>query len=165
MVQSDPQINSKSALGLAREEVAQTKTLRLSFGRFSSRSARFVGHPYTFLIAAVLLIIWAASGPYFHYSNTWQLIINTSTTIVTFLVVFLIQNTQNRDAKAIHLKLDELIRSHSPAHDDMIDIENLSDEELDELERRYAAICEAHRSRQQNSVLGKPTFASPPQQK
>src|SRR5262245_32842564 len=100
-----------------------------------------------FLAAVVVLIVWAASGPLFHFSDTWQLIINTGTTIVTFLVVFLIQNTQNRDAKALHLKLDELIRSHLPARNDMIDIETLSDRELDELEHRYAAICKENRER------------------
>ena len=100
-----------------------------------------------FIFAVVLLLIWAVSGPFFHFSDTWQLIINTGTTIVTFLVVFLIQNTQNRDAKALHLKLDELIRSHVPARNDMIDIEKLSDEELDELEKRYASICEENRAR------------------
>ena len=100
-----------------------------------------------FLFAVVVLVAWAISGPFFHFSDTWQLIINTGTTIVTFLVVFLIQNTQNRDAKALHLKLDELIRSHVPARNDMIDIEKLSDEELDELEKRYAAICEENRVR------------------
>src|ERR1700753_2478491 len=102
-----------------------------------------------FFAAVVLLIVWAVSGPYFHYSDTWQLIINTSTTIVTFLVVFLIQNTQNRDAKALHLKLDELIRSEHPANDDLIDIQKLSDEELDALEERYQKIreaCEARRN-------------------
>ena len=91
---------------------------------------------------ATLICFWwrysslgcGVSGPYFHYSDTWQLIINTGTTIITFLVVFLIQNTQNRDAKALHLKLDELIRSHHPANDDLIDIQKLSDEELDSLE-------------------------------
>ena len=102
-----------------------------------------------FLGAIVSLVVWAATGPIFHYSDTWQLVINTGTSVLTFLVVFLIQNTQNRDAKAIHLKLDELIRSHSPAHNDMIDIENLSDEELEELEKRYAAICEENQARQE----------------
>lgn len=100
-----------------------------------------------FLAAVVILLLWAASGPLFHFSDTWQLIINTGTTIVTFLVVFLIQNTQNRDAKAIHLKLDELIRSHIPAHNDMIDIENLSDEELEALRSRYAALCDEQQKR------------------
>ena len=100
-----------------------------------------------FLCAVAILILWAVSGPFFHFSDTWQLIINTGTTIITFLVVFLIQNTQNRDAKALHLKLDELIRSHVPARNDMIDIEKLSDEELDQLEKRYAAICEENKAR------------------
>lgn len=99
------------------------------------------------MLAVFVLILWAVSGFFFQFSDTWQLIINTGTTIVTFLVVFLIQNTQNRDAKALHLKLDELIRSHSPAHNDMIDIEKLSDEELDELEKRYAAICKENKAR------------------
>lgn len=94
-----------------------------------------------------MILIWGITGPYFHYSDTWQLIINTGTTIVTFLVVFLIQNTQNRDAKALHLKMDELIRSHSPAHNDMIDIQKLSDEELTEIEERYTAIRAEHEAR------------------
>ena len=160
MVQSGVQSKLKSPLGVARDEVMQTKSLSLWFSRFASRTARLVGRPFMFLVAVVLLILWGASGPFFHYSDTWQLIINTSTTIVTFLVVFLIQNTQNRDAKALHLKLDELIRSHSPAHNDMIDIENLSDEELEELERRYAAICQAQRVRQQKPGPQKSTLAS-----
>jgi low affinity Fe/Cu permease len=102
-------------------------------------------------------VIWAASGPFFHFSDTWQLIINTGTTIVTFLVVFLIQNTQNRDAKALHLKLDELIRSHHPANDDLIDIQKLSDEELDDLEKRYERIrkeCEARRAASKSGAAG-----------
>jgi low affinity Fe/Cu permease len=127
--------------------VAKTNSMSLWFSRFASRTAQYVGHPYMFLFAVVVLVVWAVSGPLFHFSDTWQLIINTGTTIVTFLVVFLIQNTQNRDAKALHLKLDELIRSHLPARNDMIDIEKLSDEELDELEKRYAAICEENKAR------------------
>jgi len=131
----------------ARKQVAQTNTVNLWFSRMASRTAQAVGHPYMFLAAIVILVLWAVSGPFFHFSDTWQLIINTGTTIITFLVVFLIQNTQNRDAKALHLKLDELIRSHQPARNDMIDIEKLSDEELDELEKRYAAICEENKTR------------------
>ncbi len=115
--------------------------MNLWFSRFASKTAQVVGHPYMFLVAVVILLAWALSGPFFHFSDTWQLIINTGTTIITFLVVFLIQNTQNRDAKAIHLKLDELIRSHVPARNDMIDIEDLSDEELEVLKERYAALC------------------------
>ncbi len=131
----------------ARKQVAQASTISLWFSRLASRTAQIVGHPYMFLFAVVILVVWAASGPFFHFSDTWQLIINTGTTIITFLVVFLIQNTQNRDAKALHLKLDELIRSHQPARNDMIDIEKLSDEELDELEKRYAAICQENKAR------------------
>ncbi len=122
--------------------------MNLWFSRFASKTAQVVGHPYMFLIAVVILLAWALSGPFFHFSDTWQLIINTGTTIITFLVVFLIQNTQNRDAKAIHLKLDELIRSHVPARNDMIDIEDLSDEELEVLKERYAALCHEAQMRQ-----------------
>jgi low affinity Fe/Cu permease len=133
----------------AHEQIKKTNGISLWFSRFASATAEVVGHPQVFLAAVLVLLLWAASGPFFHYSDTWQLIINTGTTIVTFLVVFLIQNTQNRDAKALHLKLDELIRSHHPANDDLIDIQKLSDEELDELEKRYATIrkaCEARRA-------------------
>jgi low affinity Fe/Cu permease len=152
-----------SPLGEARAQVAKTNTMSLWFSRFASRTAQFVGHPYMFLGAVMVLAVWAASGPVFHFSDTWQLIINTGTTIVTFLVVFLIQNTQNRDAKALHLKLDELIRSHQPARNDMIDIEKLSDEELDELEKRYAAICEENTARKgQKQVLGQEPSKSKP---
>jgi len=139
----------------AREAVRKTSGVNFWFSRFASSTAQVVGHPYIFFVAVVVLILWAASGPYFHYSDTWQLIINTGTTIVTFLVVFLIQNTQNRDAKALHLKLDELIRSHHPANDDLIDIQKLSDEELDELEKRYENIrkaCEARRAALKSST-------------
>lgn len=134
----------------ARKQVAQTSGLRFWFSRFATRTAQLVGHPYMFLVAVLVIVAWALSGRIFHYSDTWQLIINTGTTIITFLVVFLIQNTQNRDAKAIHLKLDELIRSHHPASDELIDVEKLSDEELDELEKQYERIrkeCDERRAR------------------
>lgn len=133
----------------AHEQVRKSGGLNLWFSRFASSTAAIVGHPYMFLFAVLVLVLWAVSGPLFHFSDTWQLIINTGTTIVTFLVVFLIQNTQNRDAKALHLKLDELIRSHHPANDDLIDIQKLSDEELDQLEERYEKIrkaCQARRA-------------------
>ena len=131
----------------AREQIKNTHSVDLLFSRFASKTAQIIGHPLVFLSALVIVVVWAACGPLFRYSDTWQLVINTSTTIITFLVVFLIQNTQNRDAKALHLKMDELIRSHAPAHNEMIDIEKLSDAELDELEKRYAAICQAQRRR------------------
>ena len=139
----------------AREQITKTSDLRFWFSRFATQTAQVVGHPYVFFLAVLVILAWALTGQYFHYSDTWQLIINTGTTIITFLVVFLIQNTQNRDAKAIHLKLDELIRSHHPASDDLIDIEKLSDEELDELEQRYERIrkeCEARRQREKEKV-------------
>src|SRR5262252_3191495 len=130
-----------------RARVEKPNAVNLWFSRFAAKTAVLVGRPYMFFLAVAVIVAWAILGPHFGFSDTWQLIINTGTTIVTFLVVFLIQNTQNRDAKALHLKLDELIRSHSPAHNDMIDIEKLSDEELDELEKRYAAICEENKAR------------------
>ena len=153
----------------AHEQVRKSGGINFWFSRFASRTAEVVGHPYVFFAAVVVLVLWAVSGPYFHYSDTWQLIINTGTTIVTFLVVFLIQNTQNRDAKALHLKLDELIRSHHPASDDLIDIQKLSDEELDELEVRYQKIreaCEARRAGKASSAPGsKETPPKPPSRK
>ena len=130
----------KSPFTEAREQVIASSAIHLWFSRFASRAAQLVGQAYMFLLAVAVIIAWAITGPYFHFSDTWQLIINTGTTIITFLVVFLIQNTQNRDAKALHLKLDELIRSHTPASNDLIDIEKLSDEELHELEKRYEFI-------------------------
>ena len=132
--------HSKSLIAEAREHVAASSSLKLWFGRFATKTAVVVGRPYTFFLAVGVIVAWAVLGPYFRFSDTWQLIINTGTTIVTFLVVFLIQNTQNRDAKALHLKLDELIRSHNPASNDLIDVEKLSDEELDALEEHYETI-------------------------
>jgi low affinity Fe/Cu permease len=116
------------------------------FRTLASRASHLVGTKWAFSFAVLLIVIWAVVGPHFHYSDTWQLVVNTATTIVTFLMVFLIQNTQNRDARAIHLKLDEIIRSIEPARNDMIDIEKLSDQELQEMADTYEKIrseCEA----------------------
>ena len=164
--------NNRRPYAEAREQVRKSGGINLWFSRFASNTAQVVGHPYMFLFAVVVLVVWAASGPFFHFSDTWQLIINTGTTIITFLVVFLIQNTQNRDAKALHLKLDELIRSHHPANDDLIDIQKLSDEELDELEIRYEKIrkaCEARRNGSPLEVAAKhdtkQSPGAPPQKK
>lgn len=107
------------------------------FGRFAARCSHYLGSRWSFVAAILVILVWGATGPIFHFSDTWQLIINTGTTIVTFLMVFLIQNTQNRDAKAIHLKLNELIHAVDKAKNKMIDVENLSDIELDELARTY----------------------------
>ena len=110
------------------------------FRKFAQKTSLTVGSPYTFLFAITVILIWVISGPLFGFSDTWQLIINTGTTIVTFLMVFLIQNTQNRDAKAIHLKLDELIKAIKGARNSMVDLEELSDSELKELEEEFRNI-------------------------
>jgi low affinity Fe/Cu permease len=125
---------------VAKHEVERRDTLAIWFSRIATDTAKWVGSPIAFLMAGVSVIIWGVLGPIYHYSDTWQLVINTATTIMTFLIVFLIQNTQNRDAKALHLKLDEIIRSIHHAHNEMIDIENLSDKELDDLKARYEHI-------------------------
>jgi low affinity Fe/Cu permease len=110
------------------------------FGQFATHASAHLGSRWAFAAAVAVIVVWALLGPLYRYSDAWQLVINTSTTIVTFLMVFLIQNTQNRDAKAINLKLNELIRAAQNARDQMIDIENLSDLELDELAARYEKI-------------------------
>lgn len=107
------------------------------FAHFSKWFANLTGHPIVFILAFSVIIIWAVTGPVFGFSDTWQLVINTSTTIITFLMVFLIQNTQNRDAAAIQLKLDELIRSLGGAHNQMMDVEDRTMDELDELRKEY----------------------------
>jgi len=112
------------------------------FHRFSTKTSEIVGSYWAFCIATLTILIWCLTGPMFHFSDTWQLVINTSTTIVTFLMVFLIQNTQNRDAKAMQLKLDELIRSHKEARNALIDLEDLSDEEINRLEAEFASLRE-----------------------
>lgn len=116
------------------------KTANDSFARFAAVASTWLGSKWAFAGAGLIIVVWATTGPIFHYSNTWQLVINTGTTIITFLMVFLIQNTQNRDARAINLKLNELIRAGEKARNQMIDIENLSDLELDELQAKYEAI-------------------------
>jgi len=119
---------------------ANAKATRGWFARFSSTASSWVGSKWAFSGAILIVLVWGVTGPLFHYSDTWQLVINTGTTIVTFLMVFLIQNTQNRDAQAINLKLDELIHSISGANNQMMDIENLSDDELKVLHDRYEKI-------------------------
>ena len=112
------------------------------FHKLASGSAHAVGSPYAFLAAVALIAGWLLCGPVFGYSDTWQLIINTTTTIVTFLMVFLIQNTQNRDSLALHLKLDELIRATKGARNSMIDLAKLSDEQLHQLELQFERLCD-----------------------
>ena len=111
-----------------------------AFRIFARKSSGLLGSAWAFVLALVIIAVWAATGPIFHFSDTWQLIINTGTTIVTFLMVFLIQNTQNRDAKAVHLKLDEIIRAIKGARNELVDLEELSDEELKKLEEQFKRI-------------------------
>jgi len=111
--------------------------VRDAFRAFARRSSIVLGTAWAFAFAILVIVVWAATGPKFHYSDTWQLIINTGTTIVTFLMVFVIQNTQNRDGKAIQLKLDELIRALKGARNKLVDLEDLSDEELKKLEKEF----------------------------
>ena len=114
---------------------------RSRFGSFANWTARASGHPLAFMTACLIILVWVVTGPIFAWSDTWQLVINTGTTIVTFLMVFLIQNTQNRDSHAVQLKLDELIRAVEGAHNALLDIEELTEEELVLLRKRYAALA------------------------
>ena len=116
--------------------------MRKFFTTIATYTAKLVGSPWSFLVAAAVVVVWALSGPMFGYSDTWQLVINTGTTIITFLMVFLIQNTQNRDATAIHLKLDEVIRAIKHAHNELIDAEHLDEEQLELLTQRYRQLRE-----------------------
>jgi low affinity Fe/Cu permease len=117
---------------------------RFLFSTFSKAVARGTGHPVAFWAACGVILVWVATGPIFGFSDTWQLVINTGTTIVTFLMVFLIQNTQNRDSEAIQVKLDELIRAMTGAHNALLDLEELTQEDLDKIRTRYVSLaCKA----------------------
>jgi low affinity Fe/Cu permease len=111
------------------------------FTRFAKRTARTTGQPVTFALAAFVVLAWAISGPLFHFSDTWQLVINTGTTIVTFLMVFLIQSTQNRDSEAVQIKLDELLRISPGAHNVLINLEELEEHELERIKAVYAHLA------------------------
>lgn len=114
---------------------------RGAFRRFARNSARWSGSPWAFALACAVIAAWLITGPIFRFSDTWQLVINTATTIVTFLMVFLIQNTQNRDSIAMQLKLDELIRATKGCHNAVLDIEELSEEELDKIKKGYSVLA------------------------
>src|SRR6185295_18723622 len=131
------------------------------FTRFARATSHAAGRPATFAVAALIIVIWAATGPLFHFSDTWQLVINTGTTVITFLMVFLIQNTQNRDSEAVHLKLDELIRALEGAHNALLDLEKLDDHELDAIRSRYCALAEQARKdiASGGSDTGAPAFS------
>lgn len=122
-------------------------SLSARFTSFCAAAAQVTGSAKAFIAALLLILAWGITGPYYHYSDTWQLVINTATNLITFIMVFLIQNTQNRDAKAINLKLNEVIHSITHASNEMIDIERLSDEELDRLDKHYSRIREAAQRR------------------
>jgi low affinity Fe/Cu permease len=124
-----------------RKHAPEDLNMQKLFCDIASKCSQMMGGPWAFLAALALVVGWAASGPLFHYSDSWELIINTATTIITFLMVFLIQNTQNRDAKAIHLKLDELIFALTTANNAMLNIETLSSEELEVLEEKYRKLA------------------------
>ncbi len=119
------------------------------FTRFASSAATLVGTPWAFIAALASIVIWLVIGPRFHYSDAWQLVMNSWSNILTFLIVFLIQNSQNRDSKAINLKLDEVIRATQHAENEMIDIEKLSDRELEQLAKRYEHIRQEYDVRKQ----------------
>lgn len=119
------------------------------FRRFAAGASTAAGKPATFISAALLVVIWACTGPLFHFGDTWQLVINTSTTIITFLMVFLIQNTQNRDGAAVQIKLDELIRS-SRAHNALLNLEELDDETLARVRAHYCRLADKRRDELQN---------------
>ena len=115
-------------------------TVRERFNAFARRVSTIMGSVWAFLLALLTVVIWAATGPLFGFSDTWQLVINTGTTVVTFIMVFLIQSTQNRDAKAVHLKLDELIRAMHGARNQLVDLENVADEELEALATQFSEL-------------------------
>jgi low affinity Fe/Cu permease len=116
-----------------------------AFDRFAKHGARLAGHPLAFAAAVLLIGAWLLSGPLFGFSSTWQLVINTATTIVTFLMVFVIQNTQNRDGEAVQIKLDELIRAIEGAHNSLLDLEELSEGELEKIREEYLTLAEQAR--------------------
>jgi low affinity Fe/Cu permease len=118
-----------------------------SFTRFAKWTSHMSGHPGTFGLAVAVILVWAVTGPIFHFSDTWQLVINTGTTVVTFLMVFLIQNTQNRDGAAMQIKLDELIRALKGAHNEMVNLEEMSDQELEQVKAQYLRLAQRAREK------------------
>ena len=120
---------------------------RSRFTRFAKWTAHATGRPITFFLAASLIVVWVVTGPIFQFSNTWQLVINTGTTIVTFLMVFLIQSTQNRDAEAVQVKLDEIIRAIGNAQNELLDLEEMEEEDLDKMRQEYCNIARKARDR------------------
>ena len=133
---------------------AKDRTVHGHFGRFAAVASGWLGSTWAFVGAGMVVVVWAATGPIFHFSDNWAIVISTTTSIATFLMVFLIQNTQNRDARAIHLKLNELIRAMDSARNQMIDIERLSDLELDAMQATYEKIKTSWTKRQTRTTRG-----------
>lgn len=131
------------------------------FAVFANWAASAAGQPFSFVVACLIILFWAATGPLFDYSDTWQLVINTGTTIITFLMVFVIQNTQNRDSRATQLKLDELIRATEGAHNALLDLEELTERDLNKIRKRYIALATTARTElaQGRSDTGHPEVA------
>ena len=142
MYQTKEQFEAMANKNNDKQEKQRSAFCRVNdaFAGFARHSSAILGSAWAFTVAITIIIVWGLTGPTFHFSDTWQLIINTGTTIVTFLMVFLIQNTQNRDAKAVHLKLDELIRALKGARNKLVDLEKMSDEDLKELEQEFERI-------------------------
>jgi low affinity Fe/Cu permease len=124
-----------------------------SYTGFAKKAAHLCGRPGTFVLAVLVIVVWAVTGPLFGFSDTWQLVINTSTTIVTFLMVFLIQNTQNRDTEAMQVKLDELIRATKGAHNALLDLEELDEDVIQEFRKRYQALAASARKNKDGGLV------------
>ena len=124
------------------------------FHAFASRMSQAAGSPFAFFVAVIIIVAWAVAGPAFGFSDTWQLVINTGTTIITFLMVFLIQATQNRDSEAMQVKLDEIIRAIGKAKNELLDLEELEEEDLDEIRESYCAMAKDARSKRDESRRG-----------
>lgn len=131
------------------------------FAKFSRSCASMLGSPLLFVVNCLLIIVWLVAGPVFHYSDTWQLLVNTVTTVLTYLAVFILQNTQNRDSRAMHFKLDELIRSMKGARNSFVNLEELSDEELQKLEQQFKQVAEQAAARREQKKTRRTAGVTP----
>ena len=151
MVEQSGEPQERHGESFDAQAAATLHPVHRAFDRFASAVSRWAGSPASFCLALVVVVAWAVSGPVFGFTDTWQLVINTGTTIVTFLMVFLIQQSQNKDSKALQMKLDELLFAMKGADDDVIDAEDLDEESLDKLARHYAGLAKHARTKQENA--------------